>query len=187
MTKQSGPEDRHLTVEEYARLPDDDAFSDELVRGRVVRYPRPETFASIVATKVTHRMYEFVKEHGLGEVLPGVGVILSRDPDTVRGPRVSFYSTERVPAERFDALYWGAPDLAVEVLSSTSLAADVMERVVDYLDAGVRSVQVFDPRTRSVTVYRADGTARLLRGDAVLEGDDILSGFRLPIADVFSI
>jgi Uma2 family endonuclease len=92
-----------------------------------------------------------------------------------------------VPAERFDALYWGAPDLAVEVLSSTTLAADVMERVVDYLDAGVRSVQVFDPRTRSVTVYLADGSARLLRGDAVLEGDDVLPGFRLPLAGVFSI
>jgi hypothetical protein len=46
---------------------------------------------------------------------------------------------------------------------------------------------VFDPRTRSVTVYLADGSARLLRGDAVLEGDDVLPGFRLPLAGVFSI
>ena len=42
------------------------------VREHMVRYPRPETFVSIVATKVAHRMYQLVKQDGLGEVLPGV-------------------------------------------------------------------------------------------------------------------
>jgi Uma2 family endonuclease len=100
---------------------------------------------------------------------------------------VSFYSSERIPAERYDAHYWGPSDLAIEVLSSTTLAQDIMERIIEYHDAGVRSVQVFDPRTRSATVYRPDGTARLLRADAVLEGDDVLPDFRLPIAGLFSI
>jgi Uma2 family endonuclease len=187
MSRESGEEDRLLTVEEYVQLPNDDAFVDELVRGRVVRFPRPDTFAGIVASKIMFTMYEFVEERALGVVLPGVGVILSRDPDTVRGPRVSFYSSERIPAEKYDGHYWGPPDLAIEVLSSTSLAQDIMERIIEYLDAGVLSVQVFDPRTRSAMVYRPDGSAGLLRGDVVLEADDVLPDFRIPIAAVFSI
>ena len=35
------------------------------------------------------------------------------------------------------------------------------------------------------TVYRADGTARLLRPQEELEGEDVLPGLIIPLADLF--
>jgi Uma2 family endonuclease len=61
------------------------------------------------------------------------------------------------------------------------------EKVTDYLDAGVRSVWVVDPPNRTVTVYEPAGTARLLRQDDVLQCDDVLPGFRLPLAAFFAV
>jgi Uma2 family endonuclease len=40
------------------------------------------------------------------------------------------------------------------------------------------------PRARTVTVYRADGSARLLRETDQLDGEDLLPGLTIPVAEV---
>jgi hypothetical protein len=40
---------------------------------------------------------------------------------------------------------------------------------------------------RSVTIYRPGGEAGVRRGDDVLEGDDVLPGFRLHLAGFFAL
>jgi len=45
---------------------------------------------------------------------------------------------------------------------------------------------VIAPQAKTVTVYRADGTARLLQEQDSLEGEGILPGLSIPLADVFS-
>jgi Uma2 family endonuclease len=42
-----------------------------------------------------------------------------------------------------------------------------------------------DPRARTVTVYRADGTARFLRGSDTLDGEDLLVGFSVALPELF--
>lgn len=41
------------------------------------------------------------------------------------------------------------------------------------------------PIARAVTIYRPDGSARVLREDKTLDGEDILEGFSLPLARLF--
>lgn len=79
----------------------------------------------------------------------------------------------------------GAPDLAVEVLSPSDDPVDVQQKVRDYLEAGARLVWVVAPSARAVTVYRADGSARLLREGEALEGEDVLPGLHIPLAELF--
>jgi Uma2 family endonuclease len=87
----------------------------------------------------------------------------------------------------YDAGFWGAPDLAVEITSPSNRAPDVQEKVTDYLDAGVRLVWVVDPHTRTVTTHAPDATARILRQTDTLNGGDVLPGFRLPLAGFFAV
>ena len=79
----------------------------------------------------------------------------------------------------------GAPDLAVEVLSRTDNPVEVQQKVRDYLDAGARLVGVIAPQVKTVTVYRADGCARLLREHEHLEGEDVLAGLAISLAELF--
>ena len=62
---------------------------------------------------------------------------------------------------------------------------EVQQEVRDYLEAGSRLVWVIAPRARTATVYRPDGSARLLREGEALEGEDVLRAFTLPLADLF--
>jgi Uma2 family endonuclease len=77
------------------------------------------------------------------------------------------------------------PDLAVEVLSPNDLAYEVDRKVAEYFSAGVRLIWIVNPETRSVTIYRPDGTASKLNDRDTLEGEDVLPGFRCPVRDFF--
>lgn len=134
-------------------------------------------------------MAEHVAQRGGGEVLVGdVGFVLRlpADPERVRGPDVAFVSNDRLPQGRLpEGFIEGAPDLAVEVLSPGDNPLDVQQKVRDWLEGGARLVWVVAPQARTVTVYRPDGTARLLMEEEILEGEQVLPGLAIPLGQVF--
>ncbi|MGL6095767.1 MAG: Uma2 family endonuclease [Fimbriiglobus sp.] len=111
--------------------------------------------------------------------------MVERDPDTVCGPGVSFYSLARCPEPPGD-YFPIPPDLAVEVLSPSDRQSAVREKVQQYLAAGAREVWVADPETRTVMVYR--GSLRGAEYDEAdtLDGGDVLPGFACQVADLFT-
>lgn len=161
----------------------------ELVNGRVVEMSLPGAVHGRITGRIYFRLAEHVASHGGGEVLVGdVGFVLRlpTDPERVRGPDVAFISTNRLPEDGLpEGFFEGAPDLAVEVLSPSDTSADVQQRVRDFLEAGARLVWLVAPQARTVTVYRADGSARLLRDHEVLDGEDILPGLAILPEETF--
>lgn len=187
MTNRIADDERLLTIAEFEQLPEEDAYRMELVRGRVVRAPRPASLHGRLLIRLGRFLDEFVERSGEGVVLADAGIIIARDPDTVRGPDIAYFSEQRIPGNAYATSSWGPPDLAVEIMSPSNRASEMQAKVTDYLDAGVRLVWVMDPQTRTVTVYKPGGIARMLREDDVLEGDDVLPGFRLPLAAFFAL
>ena len=78
-----------------------------------------------------------------------------------------------------------APDLAVEIVSPSNTAQEILHKVEDYLEAGTRLVWVVEPRRRTVTEYRSWKEVRLLREGNTLDGYDVLSGFSVRVAEIF--
>ncbi|MEM6315255.1 MAG: Uma2 family endonuclease [Planctomycetota bacterium] len=76
-------------------------------------------------------------------------------------------------------------DVAVEVVSQTDKAADLQTKVQEYLTAEFKQVWVLYPQTKSVHIFRIDGTIdRLTTGDT-LEAGDVLDGFEVAVATLF--
>jgi Uma2 family endonuclease len=177
-----------VTAQELWQLGEGD-LRRELVDGEVIEMAPVGGIHGKIATRICRWLSEYVEKHGGGEVLVGdVGFILAlpNDPERVRAPDVAFVSSHKLPAGRLpEGFLRGAPDLAVEVLSPTDNPLEVQQKVRDYLDAGGRLVWVVAPQAKTVTVYRADGSARLLRNHESLEGEDILSGLMIPLIAVF--
>lgn len=175
-----------LTAEQFAQLPDDPFWRYELVRGRVVREPPVGVPHGSVAAQVARFLLEFVEPRGLGSVRVESGYVLARDPDTVRGPDVSFVRRERL--ESYGAGGWGRtpPDVVVEVLSPSDRPGKVQEKVQDYLAAGCSLVWVVDARRRTVTVHEPPGAARVVGEHESLDGGAVLPGFRLPVLRLFT-
>ncbi len=177
-------EKRLLTAEDLWQMPRN-GRRYELVRGELVEMTPVGPRHGRIAVRLARRLDEFVEAHQLGAVMVETGFCLECQPDTVRAPDVSFLSVKRLPPESHEGFVPGAPDLAVEIISPSERDADVQEKVMDYLTHGARLVWVVRPHQHTVTVYRADGTARVLRETDTLEGEDVIPGFALPVKVLF--
>jgi len=157
----------------------------ELVRGvLVVREPAGYQHG-VVAMNITLVLGGFVRTRGLGHLLAAeTGFKLFSNPDTVRAPDVAFISSDRVPVPAPQGFAALAPDLAVEVLSPDDRAGEVLEKVGDWLNAGVKLVWVIDPRRRVARVYRPDGTETHVTERDALDGEDVLPGLSIPLIEV---
>ena len=172
------------TVEDIERLPDDD-FRYALVRGVLFRMPPPMSRHGRVVMAVGANIYNFVVQNNLGIVYDQSGFILERDPDTLLSPDLAFVQRAHVPLEA-NSYPKVAPDLVVEVISPSQTGPSIAEKTSLYLTAGVRLIWVVDPAWRTVHVHHPDGTEVLLFDEDVIDGEDVLPGFRLPVAQLFN-
>src|SRR5262245_55343272 len=174
-----------LTLEEYLRIPDD-GRRHSLQAGLLIAEPQPFARHGQLQIPIGRPLAEFVDTRGLGVVLSESGFLLWRNPDTVLGPDVSFVRSERFNADEAARGYIaGAPDLAVEILSPSNRPGDIHAKVADYLAAGSKLVWVIDPKKRIVTTYRSLLAPRRIGDDGVLDGEDVLPGFRVSVAKIF--
>ncbi len=172
-----------LTLEEYAQLPDDPYYIDELSKGRLVREPRPSARHGIVAFEIASLLRQHVERHELGLVVMACGFVLSRDPAVLRGPDVAFIGQARMPAEIPSGWWPFAPDLAVEVVSPSNTASYIETKVLEFLDAGTRMVWVIDPKSRTARIYQGN-EARIVREHDTIDGDDVVPGFSVSLSSL---
>jgi Uma2 family endonuclease len=115
-------------------------------------------------------------------------VVLWRNPDRVVGADAVFIAAASLPIRRSSEGYLETtPDLVVEVRSKNDTDAEVRRKVNDYLAVGVRVVWVPDPEAQTVTVYRPGQQPQVLTTADTLTVDDVIPGFRMPVADVFAL
>ncbi|MGH7483123.1 MAG: Uma2 family endonuclease [Longimicrobiales bacterium] len=177
--------DGPFTVEEFARLPEEDAYRIELAHGWLVREPRPGARHGVLVGELYRAIDAHAREHGLGRALIETGF---RFPGQtiVRGPDIAFISAARLPAEVPVGFWPLAPDLAVEVISPSDRWSAIEAKVREYLAAGTTAVWLVDPGTGTARVHRAGESRRDLSGDDALTEPDVLPGLTLPLPSLFS-
>ena len=172
-----------LTVEDFMRLPESVGTRDvryELVDGELVRLPLETLPHNLVRDKVRVALLEYVDGKERGTVIGTQACHLFGS--TVRTPNVAFFRAGRtIP---LNGLPKGGPDLAVEVVSSTTAPREVDRRVSDYFAAGCKPVWVFYPEDREVYIRGLAGVTRR-RGADLLEDSELLPGFSVKVSSLF--
>src|SRR5689334_12304253 len=92
----------------------------------------------------------FVNEKGLGETF--TESVETRLESTDREPDILFVSTARRHVIK-RAFIDGGPDLAVEIVSPTSVKRDYQEKFGEYAAAGVREYWIVDPQKQVMLAY----------------------------------
>lgn len=177
---------RTVTADELLRMPED-GFRYELLHGELRQVTPPGAWHGGVAMHLGALLYQHVAAHDLGVVFAAeTGFHMAHDPDHVRAPDVGFVRRDRIPPELPLGYFQGAPDLAAEVLSPGDTYAEVQEKACDWLAHGASMVLVVDPGKRTITVYRSAKDVVILDTDDQLEDADVVPGWSLPVASVFS-
>jgi Uma2 family endonuclease len=175
-----------LTAEEFMAL-DLGEGMHELVRGEIIERPPAMPEHGRLCVNALFVLENYGRQSGLGYALARSAVATERNPDSVRGADVSFYSHERWPrAQVGNTLPPVPPDLAVEVFSPGNRIAKIVEKVSEYLEVGVAIVWVVYPKRRQLVIYRPDDEEPITLGeDAVVENLPKLPGFRCSVSDFF--
>src|SRR5262249_12022947 len=112
--------------------------------------------------------------------------ITERDPDTVRGADVAFYSYAKVAKGPIAKGYLAVPpDLVVEVRSPDDRWGEFLTKVDEYLQAGVTVVIVLDPEPETAQVFRSDQARQRWGSDDELMVAAPLGEFRVAVRRFF--
>lgn len=184
--------DKVMTVDEFLALPEDKTKNRMLIRGKLwerERMTKRNRVHSRLMVRVSHLLELWLEQQAAprGEVACGeVGAILDREQNSTVGIDVAYFGPEVASNEATGTtLYDGPPVLAVEILSPSNTQDEVMNKLDGYLACGVQLVWVFEPRRRTVTVYRPDAEPVFFNVTQTLAGDAALPGFSRPVADFF--
>jgi Uma2 family endonuclease len=166
----------------------DNADHYEILDGVRVELPPMSTDSQFIANRLTRLLSNYGIEHNIGEAYNETIFKLSLRADRSRRPDVAFVPYSRWPKNVMppDSSSWEMlPDLCVEVVSPTDEAEELMNKVREYFQAGVRLVWVVYPRHELVLVFESLTNVRGLSRSDELAGGPVLAGFKLPLSEIF--
>ena len=139
-----------------------------------------------IGARLLVKMTIHAERHALGSVC-GSSFGCWMASGNLLSPDVSFIRSDRLPATQAegDRFFRGAPDIVVEVRSPWDRESRLQEKMEDYFRSGARLLWAVNPEEKTVEVYRAGAATKLLNLHDILEGEDVLPGFRLPLAELF--
>ena len=170
-----------LTVEDFLKLPEPEGQRIELIEGEVVAMGYGRDGHEKVKSNLIKLLVAWAIRHPIGDVFSETMFRLDAHNSPI--PDVSLVLAGRTMPGA-DGHITGAPELAIEVVSSES-AAHLEKKIELYLAHGGRSVWTVYPLQRVVWVYDAKGFARKLEGEHAIEDAVLLPGFSAPVSAIF--
>lgn len=169
-------------MEKYAGL------NIDLVRGQLKEYGMPSGRHGEVCSKATRLIGNHVEDGQLGRTMSNDTHILTRrNPDTVRGVDLCYFSFSRMPpGPAPEGVCEVPPELCVEVRSPSNTWSAIFVKVGEYLSIGVTAVLVLDPDGQTASVYRDNGNQQILTVADTLTLPDVLPGFAVQVRRFFA-
>ena len=157
----------------------------EIVNGVPEEKEMPGARHGMIAARLLTRLNNFIEANQLGVAFTEVNFNLGHNE---RIPDLSFVAANRIPPEGVPEGVWQIPpDLAVEIISPNDLHEKVSNKVLEYLEAGVKQVWIVSPEIRTVTIFRSMEQVQVFAANRKLESPDLLPGFSCPLAEIFPV
>ena len=182
----STPNSKIWTDAAFMSLPDDEGRY-EIVDGELVVMGNSGALHGYISIVLSSALFAIVSSQKLG-VLFDSSTAFKMKNGNKRSPDISFFAKERLQGieELPTSFLDGAPDLAIEILSPGNTVEEINTKIWEYFENGTRLVWVVNPIQHYVLVYRsATEPDRLLKRGDFLDGEDVISGFTFPVADLF--
>jgi Uma2 family endonuclease len=172
-------------LERRFELPDAGQWA-ELVEGVPVFLDAPDLDHGNTLLNLSKAVAAYVQETERGYACFDVGLLMAREPDTIRFPAMCYFVEGERFAEADKPFTDAVPVLVVELASTSDRRRHMDARVQEYLAWGVPAVWVIDSRARSVVVSTRDRDSLRLSERETLRGDPWLAGFQIRVADLFA-
>jgi Uma2 family endonuclease len=157
----------------------------EVVNGEIVEMEPMSAYATLIASLL---LQAFAGQQKQGRAVAEMLFDFSATVGTKRRPDLAFVLYDRWPREKQvpDTEAWDVvPNLAVEVVSPSNTAREVLDKLAEYFRVGVERVWVIYPSQRQIYVYASPTSVKVLSQGDELADEALLPSFRLPLGTLF--
>jgi Uma2 family endonuclease len=181
---QPTPLAKHWTYEDLLRFDETERY--EIYDGKLISMsPAPHIYHQRLLSKLNSLVLAYLQQNPVGEVFfAPVDVVFSQD--NTAQPDLLFIANENAGIVK-DRVF-GAPDLAAEILSPSSIHRDRYEKLEQYARFGVKEYWIIDPAYRSIEILTLRDGRYVVHTSAVENGvvsSLVLSGFTFDVAQIF--
>ena len=169
----------------YAQIDEDDKA--EFINGEAIFHSPVKLRHNVVTKRLLILMDTYVMIHNLGYVgYEKIMVSLTRNDYE---PDICYFSQATAAAFNPDQMRFPAPDLVVEVISTSTEQTDRGVKFEDYAAHGVQEYWIIDPEAETLEQYRLpeDGDAyeMVIKAMTGQVRSVAVSGFEIPVRAVF--
>ena len=145
-----GKKQGEYTIEDYFALPDERRV--ELINGVFYDMASPTSTHQAISAYLSFIFFSFIKEHGgkCHVFTAPLDVQLNKDNKTMVQPDL-LVICDREKYKK--GIIYGAPELAIEILSDSTRGKDLVLKLNKYCEAGVTEYWTVDPRSKEITVF----------------------------------
>ena len=182
---QEKPSQKIWTDEEFASLPEQ-CGKYEIVDGELREMGNSGMKHGNIAAFLGGVIEIYARQHKLGITCDSSTAFTLQNGNR-RSPDISFIAKQRLQGitEIPQGFFTGAPDLAVEVISPSNTFNEIHQKILEYFENGSKLVWVIYPEEQFVLVYHELTPDKFLRTTDNLDGEDVIPGFTVPVADLF--
>ena len=180
------------TAEEFAdhrwELPEGGRWT-ELIEGEIKTYHPPDEIHGHIVLTVSKEIGKALNNRveQLGYACHDLGLVVSRKPDTVRFPALSFYQGDARFYEFDKIISEKPPAWVVEVASTNDRRIDSRNRVQEYLKMGIDLIWIIDPHDQLVHCFDQSGAHRKFTTEEVIHAEPVFQQLKIPGEILFSI
>jgi len=186
------PSSRLLTAEQFDdRLPDleDGGRWAELEAGEIVTLDPPDEMHGNIVLNISKMFAAYLaarKDNPAGYACFELGLIVARNPDTVRRPPVSFFSDKNLFAETERMTTERVPAVVIETATTNRRRRSIGMRIEQYASFGVEQVWVVDSAKRAIHVSSREAGSWTFSEEESLSAPSLLPELSLPVGEVFA-
>ncbi len=174
-----------FTYQDYLQLPEDKRY--EILDGDLYVVAAPNMRHQRTSLNLAAALLEHVRQRDLGDVFEAPCDVVLAD-DNVLQPDIFFVRKERAIIIG-DANLQGAPDLAIEILSTHTRAKDLEVKRKIYAKHGVQEYWIVDPDAATIEVLvlsETDYASAGVYGKAERFSSHLLPELNLDLSEIFS-
>ncbi len=160
----------------------------EVVDGEIRELPPMSARETQFASTLVRIAGNHAWNASLGLVQAEMLFLIDKARKLQRRPDVSFVSFQRWPKNKpvpGTEAWEVVPNLAVEIVSPTNGANEVLGKIEDYFACGVQRVWVIYPLYSKVYDYASPTAVQILTRADRLSGGEVLPGFELALSEIF--
>jgi len=157
----------------------------ELDQGKMINLDPPDVAHGTIVLNLSKVLSVYLHQVDHGYACFELGLLIKRNPDTVRFPAVSIFQTGSRFEETDKAISERKPTAIIEVASTNPRRQVMSDHVSEYVNWGVELILVIDPHAKEVLEYLPGRGSEVIDSKGKITGGAVLPDFVMKVEDLF--